>query len=114
MKKLALLLVLTLVLSYGVVFADIINPNTEAPAQTAEEVVDTAATSAEEGTPAVETEATEEAPISGEQEATSTPAAEESSNTVIEPEKTANPIGGIIAIVVVVVLVGLVALVSKK
>ena len=122
MKKIALLLVFVFLFSFSTCFADIIAPEADGvesvepsegdPNAIVDEVPEGEAqeievTSEEEvGTLDVEPEDV----ASGEFE----PVNEETNEETVEPEKTSNPVGGIVAIVVVVVLVLLVALVSKK
>ena len=107
MKKIALLLVMSILFSFSVCFADIIVPS---DVTSGEE--DLVVSSEPETTETLEP--TEE----GSGEVTPAPIEETYTNTEttqpVEAEKTSNPVGAIVAIVVVIVLVGLVALVSKK
>ncbi len=126
MKKLALLVVLSIVLCYACAFADVIAPPEE-PVE-ATEVVEEVGEATEEAVKATEevaeateeaVEATEEAAEALSGEALSGEVKEETSTKiedapVVEAEKTSNPVGAIVAIVVVIVMVVLVALISKK
>ncbi len=107
MKKIALFLVAMLLLSYSVVFADIIAPQDDPSGEvTVSEVVEPSG----EVESAIEN-VTETAPSGTEvQEQTNT----SSSNTEpVETAKSPSPLGAIIAIVVVIAIVALVAFISK-
>ena len=98
MKRIALLLVICILCSFSVAFADIVIDQEPS----GNEVV---TTQEESGEPNVV--------IDNSGEIAEEPVIEE--NTTNEDSgKTSNPIGGVIAIIVVIVLVALVALVSKK
>ena len=121
MKKLALLLAFVFVLSFSLSFADVVIPDEGEAVETTEPVEPTEDAVGEEAIEGEEQEieviASEEIGEPENEEVDSgeyTPTNEETNEENVEPEKTSNPIGGIVAIVVVVVLVLLVALVSKK
>jgi len=97
MKRIALLLVFSILFSFSVAFADII-----APQPSGNEVVNT---QEESGEPTVV--------IEDSGDIAEAPVVEENTQDE-ESGKTSNPLGGIIAIIVVIVMVALVALVSKK
>ena len=99
MKRIALLLVICILCSFSVAFADIIIDQQPS----GNEVVATQE----------ETSGEPDLVINNSGDIAENPVTEE--NTQNEDSgKTSNPIGGVVAIIVVIVLVALVALVSKK